>query len=223
MTKFTNLRSVVLILGAIALFGLAVGVTEVQADDTRAFEYLVGEDSDTDPRAIICGGEPPCPDSAVASMGEVIVIAGQGTFIVHQETIDIGDRKTVDIDGGGTFSADALEPEGDPVEGTWKATELLSFESYGPSPSPGFPPDFLAGLAMIRIELFVPSIAPFDGETWVADAILTLGCILPEVVVPAGSIEGVRVNVQGGLNFDIADTRSTLFIELDPDDDDDDD
>ncbi len=107
------------------------------------------------------------------------------------------------------------------MAGTWDAVELLSFKSYGPGdPNPPFnlPPSFLAGLAMIRIHLLVD-------DQWVADAILRLGCILPGAKVPGakggvagagvrgGALEGVRVNVQGGLNFNMeVDPGATLFI-----------
>ncbi|MFQ6024447.1 MAG: hypothetical protein ACE5NW_17160, partial [Acidiferrobacterales bacterium] len=67
------------------------------------------------------------------------------------------------------------------------------------------------GRALIRI-LMVSQFG--DG---VALATLELGCRLPAPFTPAppGTIEGVRVNVHGGLNFNMAvDPRSTLFIEL---------
>ncbi len=154
---------------------------------------------------------PSCPDAAIASStGQRIDIAGLGMLTLHPKTIN----------GGGTFFADALVLGGDPVldgEGTWKAVELLSFKSYGP----GDPPPFvLAGLAMIRIQLLV-------NETWVADAILTLGCILEGAKVPGveggvagpgvrgGALEGVRVNVQDGLNFNLeVDPGATVFIDV---------
>ncbi len=73
---------------------------------------------------------------------------------------------------------------------------------------------------MSRIHLMVD-------DNWVADAILTLGCILPGAKVPGveggvagagvrgGALEGVRVNVQDGLNFNLeVDPRATVFIDL---------
>ena len=60
---------------------------------------------------------------------------------------------------------------------------------------------------MIRIHLL-------SEGNWVADAILRLGCRIPGAKFPLSTIEGVRVNVQDGLNFNIAvDPRATLFIE----------
>ena len=110
------------------------------------------------------------------------------------------------IMGGGVFSATSLEVGGDPVEGEWTAVKLLSFKPYGASPL--LPDNFHAGNAMIRIALF-------SGGAWIADAILRLGCRLPQADFPTSTIEGGRVNVQGGLNFnEEVDPRATLFIEL---------
>lgn len=128
----------------------------------------------------------------------MIEIFGQGGLALHPKHVS----------GGGDFSATALELGGaGPVAGTWKAVQLLSFKSYGPSPD--FPDNFHSGLAMIRIHLMD------EGGNWVADAVLRLGCRLPDANFPPSTIEGVRVNVQGGLNFNLeVDPTSTLFIEL---------
>ena len=193
----------------LAAFTLGIGGVEA-GNGMRTFEYHAG---DTGFFGLGCLDRefpmPVCPDAARASStGDVIDISGSGELTIHPKSIN----------GGGDFSATALEQFGDPVEGTWEAIQLLSFKSYGPSPI--LPQNFLAGLAMIRIHLLV------DGS-WVADAILTLGCILPGAKVPGveggvaaagvrgGALEGVRVNVQGGLNFNLEeDPRATLFIEL---------
>ena len=184
-----------------------LSVTGAFAAETRTFTWLAGDTGNTN---FLCnpGQMPACPDAARASStGDVIDISGFGELAIHPKSIS----------GIGIFSATALEQFGDPVEGTWEATQLLSFKSYGPG---DFGPALHAGLAMIRIHLLV------DGS-WVADAILTLGCILPGAKVPGveggvaaagvrgGALEGVRVNVQGGLNFNLEeDPRATLFIEL---------
>ena len=50
-----------------------------------------------------------------------------------------------------------------------------------------------------------------------AIATLELGCRLPNPIkeTPEGTIEGIRLDVEGGLNFDFAiDPRSTLFIQI---------
>ena len=94
------------------------------------------------------------------------------------------------------------------MSGTWTAIELLSFKSYGSSPETvGLPPTWEAGKAIIRVHLVA------DGGME-ADAILTVGCRLPEVKLPGGVFEGSTLNVQDGPNFNKADFGSTLFLRL---------
>ncbi len=96
------------------------------------------------------------------------------------------------------------------MNGTWTATELLSFKTYGPSPI--LDQTFRTGLAHIRVQLVGD-----DGTE--AQGILTVGCILPQVKMPGGVFEGVRLNVQGLLNFNKeTDPRGTLFILTSGDD-----
>ena len=100
--------------------------------------------------------------------------------------------------------------DGGSVSGTWEATELLNFSSYGPSPEPGWPVEFLSGRARIKVDLLI------DNEK-VADAILTVGCLLPGVDAPGGVFEGGTLNVQDGSNFSKlggGGMFSTLFIQL---------
>lgn len=190
------LNFVVLPLLATALTAMLT-VAGVSADSgTRMFQFLAADES----LGIICQpGGVPCPDEAIASStGDSIEISGVGMLTTHPKTIM----------GGGVFNATALEVGGDPVQGEWTAVKLLSFKSYGPSPDLGFPENFHSGNAMIRIELF-------SGGEWIADAVLRLGCRLPNANFPPSTIEGVRVNVQGGLNFNREeDPRATLFIEM---------
>ena len=59
-----------------------------------------------------------------------------------------------------------------------------------------------------------------------AIARLEIGCRLPQPVTPTppGTIEGIRLKVKGGPNFDMAiDPRATLFIRVGDDDTNDDD
>ncbi len=108
--------------------------------------------------------------------------------------------------------------------GTWTAKDLVSFVSFGPSPcvtegqagcgGPTFGLDFPTahgGLAVIEIEGVV------DGTGQEFDAILTVGCQLPGL--PDAGLEGIKFEVEGGLNFDASEVRSTLFIDLGDDDD----
>ena len=140
----------------------------------------------------LCGDEaPPCPNVATASNGDTIVIEGEGTLSVHPKSVT----------GSGSFIHN-FAAGGPSVTGTWEATQLLSFKSYGPA---GFPSEFEAGKAIIRVQLFV-------GGNSVGSGILQVGCLLGGPKEPGGLFEGVKLSVQGGPNFNKAAVTSTLFI-----------
>ncbi len=135
-------------------------------------------------------------DEAGAANGDRIELSGDGTFSLHPNSATSGNGVFTHSNATGTVLA----------SGTWTATELLSFQSYGPSPQ--FPPTFEAGKAVIRIHL-----SPAGGGPG-ADAIFTLGCVLPggEADDPGGAFEGIRVAVEGGPNFNRQEERTTIFI-----------
>jgi hypothetical protein len=164
---------------ALVILIILVGVTSaIAGSDEVKYQYLVstGLVCDPDPPP----GDPVCPNIATAANGDWIVFEGEGNLSIHPKTAD----------GGGSFTH--YFADGGSVVGTWEATELLSFSSYGPSPQ--FPPAFESGRARMKVKLLV------EGEK-VADAILTVGCLLPEVEAPGGVFEGATLNVRGGPNF----------------------
>ncbi len=164
------------------------GVASAQSE-TLDYRWLAGT-GDTGFGAL-CNGGPPCPNVATASNGDTIEIAGEGTLSVHPKSVTGNGTFTHNFAGGGS------------VSGTWTATQLLSFKSYGPVA--GFPPNFEAGRATISVQLFV-------GGNPVASGILTVGCLLGGPKEPGGLFEGVKLSVQGGPNFNKAAVTSTLFI-----------
>ncbi len=107
------------------------------------------------------------------------------------------------VDGGGTFvhknAAGGIVGAGD-----WRATDLISFKSYGPNVAE-VPVALEAGKAIIGVELLV------DGEP-VATGILEIGCLLGGPQEPGGAFEGVRLNLLGPLNFNDDQLGITLFI-----------
>lgn len=165
------------------------GVASAESE-TLDYRWLAGE-GDTAFGALCDLGGPPCPNVATASNGDTIEIAGEGTLSVHPKSVTGNGTFTHNFAGGGS------------VSGTWTATQLLSFKSYGPNA--GFPPNFEAGRATIRVQLFV-------GGNPVGSGILTVGCLLGGPREPGGLFEGVKLSVQGGPNFNKADPTSTLFI-----------
>lgn len=150
----------------------------------------------------LCLGATPCPDAAEAtSNGDMIEITGEGTLRIHK-------GKPKQVRGAGSYRhTDSL---GDLVDiGTWTARKLLSFEDFGPSST--LPPEWRQGQAFIRIHMVS------DSGDMEAIATLELGCRLPDPVTPtpAGTIEGIRLDVEGGLNFNMEfDPRSTLFLQI---------
>ncbi len=172
-----------------AAVALALGVLMPAAasanGDPASFTYLTGSS------AFLCGLDPSaCPDVIRAPNGDTIELAGQGTLTIHPKSVT----------GGGTFTHQ--DAAGNVLgSGTWTATELLSFHSYGSGAAQGLPPEFTGGLALIRVHLS----AGFD-------AILQIDCTLGDHV-PGGAIEGTRLAVEGGLNFNEEVSGFTLFIQ----------
>lgn len=153
-----------------------------------------------------------CPPEATAQDiaglipgGGSIAIRGSGTF-----TLGKNGKLKKKAKGDGTYAR--FDELGILVDsGTWKAKDALLFDSYGPVPgAPPPPANWEAGRLLIKIRL-----DPENGKKGDKfDAILEVGCRLgignPGIF---GTIEGVRVIVDGGLNYNIAsDPRLTLFI-----------
>jgi len=127
-----------------------------------------------------------CPDVAATSNGHTITIAGDGTLNIHSKSVT-GIGTFVEKDSSGAVLA----------SGTWTATQLLSFNSYGTSPP--FPSFAVGGQALIRIHLSTG-----------ADGILTVTCLIGSP--PAGKMEGVELAIQGGPNFNREVSGDTVFI-----------
>lgn len=139
-------------------------------------------------------GEEPIegPDKAVAPNGDVISLTGSGTLSTHSKSVT-GSGEFTHTNAGGTVLA----------SGTWTALGLLSFHSYGNS-APAVPAELEGGRALIRVHL-----SPRAGGAGF-DAIFQIDCLLGNP--PPGAYEGVRVNVQGGLNFNKTIHGETVFI-----------
>ncbi len=178
-----------------------LGLTAASADsDSGKFRWLAGAGM-TD-FGFLCSFPTPCPDAAEASSnGDMIEITGEGTLRIQN-------GKPNWVRGAGSYRH--TDDVGNLVDvGTWTARKLLSFEDFGPSTI--LPAEWRQGRALIRILMVSRS---GDME---AIATLELGCRLPNPVTetPEGTIEGIRLDVEGGLNFDFEiDPRSTHFIHI---------
>lgn len=185
---------------------LAIAIPAMVALITSSVAAVAAQNEEITYEWLACDGilldGPSCPNTTFASNGDSIEITGAG------ELTD----GTNSASGGGTFVH--KDADGNVVgAGTWVATELLNFKTYGPSPATDVPVDWRTGLARIRVDLMV-------GGVKVAEGILSIGCRLPEVELPPSLFEGVKLNIQGGLNFNKVQTEGemppggvTLFIE----------
>ena len=206
-------------MGISGLMGAMSASAEAGGSDDLEFTYLISpgrvlDNPLCDQGAPALQGMPGgsfarCPNMAMAANGDTIEILGAGTLAV-----DADDGEPEDVDGGGTFTHNFAA--GGSESGTWEAKELLMFDSYGTCPL--CDPAWRAGRALILVHL------EYDGGME-ADAILELGCRLNDPGLPGGgipgTIEGIRLLISGGQNFNMeSDPRATLFIDITDEDDD---
>ena len=208
-TILVTVMIAILSLGVMGVSGL-MGVTGASADDIddqQDFRWLAasGVVDFPAPGVTVCDLGVPCPDVATAANGDTIEIAGEGTLSVDED----GEPK--DVDGGGSFNHNLAV--GGSASGTWEAKQLLMFDSYGPGAA-FLPEAWNSGRALILVHLEYD-----DGLK--ADAILEIGCRLPGSPGIPGTIEGIRLLISGGQNFNApTDPSSTLFIDITDQDDD---
>ncbi len=155
------------------------------------FEYHVGD-------AVLQAMGFPVGNQAVAPNGDVVTIVATGTF----------DAATGAASGGGTFSHH-VAATGQTITGTFVATGLISFQSYGDATPEGLPASFYGGKVLLRI-VATPDAAP---DLHLA-ATLTIECELG--VPPSGTVEGVRVNVYDVINFNksVPESGANIYVRL---------
>jgi hypothetical protein len=92
--------------------------------------------------------------------------------------------------------------------GTWAATKLLTFQSYGNAVPQGLPPTFFGGRVALNVLL-----TPTANPSVHLPAILQIECALGKV--PPGSLEGVRLDVQDVINFNktVPERGANLYIK----------
>jgi hypothetical protein len=127
----------------------------------------------------------------VAANGDQVAIDGMAEFSVHPKSVE-GDGTFTHTDSGGNLVG----------AGTWTATELLEYQSYGcgivhfPSGDVTLPPDFCGGAVKMRVMLTTP-IGELPG-------IMTVICIIgpnPPNSIDAKRGEGAMLVVPGIVNF----------------------
>jgi hypothetical protein len=175
-----------LVLGLLGLLSMVAPLGFAAGHSTASFQFLVGAGA-------ICNlpVPNPCPDVSMASNGDTVTVAGQGTLSIFPKSVT----------GSGTFVHKA--PDGTvQAMGTWTAIQLMSFRSFGNSS--GLPSSFVGGQAIMLVQLSV-------GGKPVHTAVLTVIC---EVGAPPDGLhEGFKLAVQDTpFNFNKQVSGITLFI-----------
>jgi hypothetical protein len=132
------------------------------------------------------------PDKAAAPNGDILELAGNGTFNAAAKTVT----------GGGWFIH--MHSNGSVVaSGTWSAVSVLSFRSYGSGVPQKFPTNFFGGRLILAI-----SVTPGPGVVLSAKLIIT--CELGQP--PMGTMEGIMAAVPGVISFDTSVGGATVFV-----------
>ena len=136
------------------------------------------------------------PNVAEAPNGDRVAVTGEGTFTVNPKSVEAEGRFTHVFAGGGSLS------------GTWNATQLLEYQSYGCGVVFGspIPPNLCGGALKMRVTLTV-------GTTQL-DGILTVFCVIGPNP-PNSASEGITLVVPGIINFNKVVTGENVYVRLD--------
>lgn len=158
-------------------------------NEGTSYEYLIATG------ALCSLPEPnPCPVVMRGENGETIEITGQGTLTVNPDSVTGGGNFVHKDNAGNVLGI-----------GTWTATELVSFRSWGTQGD--LPPNFEGGRAKIRVHL-----TP-DGGGAGFDGSLRIICTIGDF--PSSSHEGVELTLWRAPNFTEKVSGLTLFIRND--------
>src|SRR5919204_855570 len=136
------------------------------------------------------------PNTAQAPNGDQVAITGEGVFSVHPKSVEAEGDFTHTDSAGNVVAA-----------GTWTATRLISYQSYGCGVVFGtpLPPNFCGGKIIMRVTL-----TP-EGTTLQIPAILWVYCVIGDKR-PSSAEEGVRLNVPGHVNFNHVTGGENVYI-----------
>jgi hypothetical protein len=139
------------------------------------------------------------PNFGVAANGDQIAVSGEGEFSVHP--------KSVEAEGAFTHT----DSDGNVIaSGTWEATKLVSYHSYGCGEVFGdpIPPELCGGAVKMRV-MFT---TPFGEVPGTITVICVIGPNPPNSILgPLG--EGVTVNVPGIINFNHSAGGDNVYIQ----------
>ncbi len=158
-------------------------------------------------------------DAFIQSLGEPTQTGAEATATVGGDHVRVVGGGTLNTaagraTGGGTFvhtnASDVIVGFG-----TWTATSLVSFTSYGCGLRGGapVPANFCGGLATMKVHISATLVNPPTGHVE-TDAILVVDCKLG--TPPASAHEGIKLDARPAApNFDITNDSShgeTLFL-----------
>ncbi|HEV8469335.1 MAG TPA: hypothetical protein VGR46_06970 [Candidatus Limnocylindria bacterium] len=183
------MRGILAFLAALAIAVSTLSGSAQAATEKASFAYHIGDG--------FGGVLNNTGNTAVAENGDTVTLRGNGTFDVVAKTAT----------GGGTFTH--KRPDGSVfATGTWSATGLLAFQSYGDATPQGLPASFFGGRAALTIT-GMPA-----GTTLALPGILEIECLLGNP--PGGAEEGVRLLVKGVIHFNksVHESGENVYVKL---------
>ena len=141
------------------------------------------------------------PNFGVAANGDQIAVTGEGEFSVNPNAVDATGEFTHTDSGGNVLAM-----------GTWTATGLINYQSYGCGEVFGtpLPPDLCGGAVKMSVML-----TP-NGTSLQLPGILTVFCVIgphaPQSVL-GPLTEGVTLNVPGIQNFNHSAGGDNRYIQ----------
>jgi hypothetical protein len=175
-----------LILLALTLTAAVVLVPTIAVADSATHTYLLVMEE---------------PNFGVAANGDQIAVTGEGEFSVNPNSVTAAGEFT-HSDGNGNVLA----------TGTWTATGLLNYQSYGCGEVFGttIPPDLCGGAVKMSVTL-TPS-----GTSLQLPGTMTVFCVIgphPPQSILGPLTEGVTLNVPGIQNFNHSTGGDNVYIQ----------
>jgi hypothetical protein len=142
------------------------------------------------------------PNIGVAANGDRVAITGEGEFSVNP--------KSVEAEGSFTHTTGTGTVLG---SGTWEATDLIEYQSYGCGEVLGdpLPDNFCGGVVKMRVML-MPA-----GSNQSLPGILTVICVIgpnPPNMINGPRSEGITLDVPGINNFNHSAGGENIYIQI---------
>jgi hypothetical protein len=176
-----------LILLALALTAAVVLVPTVAVADSATHTYLLVMEEH---------------NFGVAANGDQIAVTGEGVFSVNPNAVDAAGEFTHTDSSGNVLAT-----------GTWTATGLLNYQSYGCGEVFGdpIPPDLCGGALKMRVTL-----TP-NGTSLQLPGTMTVFCVIgphaPQSIL-GPLTEGVTLNVPGIINFNHSAGGDNVYVQI---------